>query len=207
VRTYKATSSSSPILVLGHGAGAGEDHPWMIRVGRGLARRGVTVVTFDFPYMKAGRRVPDKAGVLETAFETAYGQLVTNLRGGRRILAGGKSMGGRIASQVAAKRRFAVAPAGLVCLGYPLHPPGKADRRRDRHLPDIEVPVLFVHGTRDPFGSAAEMTSVVSAMTDARLELVDGGNHSLALPKRQDPESTSLDRAIERAAAWIADLR
>ena len=192
-------------LVLAHGAGAGQHHPWMRRIVNGFAAVGVKVVTFDFPYMAAGKRVPDRAPVLEAAFEAVWREAAAQAAG--PILAGGKSMGGRIASQVAARGGFDPPPAGLIFFGYPLHPPGKPSQRRDRHLPDITMPMLFLHGTRDPFGSADEMRALTSALPQATLHIIDGGDHSLVATKALDPRGTSVDRAVAGAAEWAADLR
>jgi len=194
-------AADAPVLVLGHGAGAGQAHPWMKRVAAGLAARGVHVVTFDFPYIEAKRRVPDPGPVLERTFVDVWRSIAANARGA--MFAGGKSMGGRIASQVAARHAFDPQPAGLVFFGYPLHPPGKPLVRRDRHLSSIDVPMLFVQGTTDGFGSPEEMRALVSGLADARLELIEGGDHSLVSAKREDPSGRSLDHALDAAAAWI----
>jgi predicted alpha/beta-hydrolase family hydrolase len=175
----------------------------MERVRAGLSTRGITVVTFDFPYRVDGRRVPDKGPVLEDAFVGAWLEARTAVSSAVRWFVGGKSMGGRIASQVLARAGFEPAPRGLVCFGYPLHPPGKPDQRRDRHLPSINAPVLFLQGTRDPFASADEMRALASDLRGASLELVDGGDHSLEVSRRQDPAGVAFDQALDRAAAWI----
>jgi predicted alpha/beta-hydrolase family hydrolase len=123
------------------------------------------------------------------------------------VFAGGKSMGGRIASMVAAHppaTGFDPAPAGLVFFGYPLHPPAKPQQRRDTHLPSIRVPMLFLHGTRDPFGSPAEMEPLVASLKGATLRLCDGGDHSLIAPKRQDPKGELFSGALDFAAEWMA---
>jgi len=203
-RHYSAPDPTAPTLVLGHGAGAGQDHPWMRRVAGALSARGVHVVTFNFPYMAGGRSVPDKGDVLEAAFQAVWAEVAQTARG--PLLAGGKSMGGRIASQAASAKVFEPAPAGLVFFGYPLHPPGKAAQRRDRHLPAITAPMLFLHGTRDPFGSPDELSDLVAALPLATLSIVDGGDHSLVAPKRQDPKGESVEGAVETAVAWIAGL-
>jgi len=200
LREYPGTAVA-PTLVLAHGAGAGHDHPWMTRVAQGLADRGVRVVTFNFPYVEEQRKVPDRGPVLEDAFAAVWRDVVSAAAG--LLFAGGKSMGGRIASQLAARGAFDPAPAGLVFFGYPLHPPGKPGQRRDRHLASIDAPLLFLHGTRDPFGSPDEMRGLVAGLPRATLELIDGGDHSLVAPKRQDPESASLERAIGLAAAFM----
>jgi hypothetical protein len=115
-------------------------------------------------------------------------------------------MGGRIASQVAAAGRFDPKPAGLVFFGYPLHPPGKPEQRRDRHLPAVGAPMLFVEGTRDPFGSKAEMEELVAELPDTTLEIIEGGDHSLVATKRADPERKSLERAMDVAANWMLSV-
>jgi predicted alpha/beta-hydrolase family hydrolase len=194
-------------MVFAHGAGAGASHPWMRAVADGFARRGVSIVTFDFPYVEAGRRRPDSGPELEAAFADVWRDAVRDLPPRTRLFAGGKSMGGRIASQLAARDGFTPAPAGLVFFGYPLHPPRQPARRRDRHLPRIGVPMLFVHGTRDPFGSPDEMHALVDHLHGADLHLVEGGNHSLEAPKRMDPGGQSLEGALDRAAAWIRGHR
>ncbi len=190
---------SGPLIVLGHGAGAGHTHPWMIRVADALADRGVRVVTFDFPYIEAHRRVPDPGPTLEKTFESVW----ASVRDSGPMFAGGKSMGGRISSQCAARGGFDPAPSGLVFFGYPLHPPGKAAQRRDKHLPSIAVPMLFLHGTRDPFGSPDEMRDPVATLPSATLEIIDGGDHSLMAPRQKPGASASLDRALDVAARWI----
>ena len=112
-------------------------------------------------------------------------------------------MGGRISSQAAARGLLDPAPAGLVFFGYPLHPPGKPAQTRDRHLPDIVAPLLFLHGSRDPFGSPDEMRALVARLAHAQLEIIEGGDHSLVRPKRADPAGPSVDQALDVAAAWM----
>jgi len=203
VRAYDAAERDAPTLVLAHGAGAGHDHPWMKKVGQGLADRGVRVVTFDFPYKAQKKSVPDKPAVLEAAFATAWREAhEAAAREGlqpRSWFAGGKSMGGRISSQVAAKSGFDPAPAGLIFFGYPLHPPGKPEQRRDAHLPAIRVPMLFLHGSKDPFGTPAEMSSLIAGLPGARLELVEGGDHSLEIRRK----GYTLDAVLDLAAAFL----
>jgi len=198
---YPAPKLEAPTLVFGHGAGAGQGHPWMKRVAAGLATRGVTVVTFDFPYREKGRGAPDPPAVLEAAFASTWKTSAADAHG--PLFAGGKSMGGRIASQVAASGGFDPPAAGLVFFGYPLHPPGKPAQRRDRHLPSVGAPMLFLSGTRDPFGSPQELEALIAHLPGSSLELVDGGDHSLVAPKRADPKGTRLENVLDVAAAWI----
>ena len=173
----------------------------MGRLGQGMADRGVTVVTFNFLYIEAKRRVPDPGPVLEDAFGAVWSDVAAG--GTPRMFAGGKSMGGRISSQATAAGTLSPAPAGLVFFGYPLHPPGKPGQRRDKHLPAVQPPMLFLHGTRDPFGSPDEMRALAGSLPRATLHLVEEGDHSLAVPKRRDPKGHSLDAAMDVAAAWI----
>jgi predicted alpha/beta-hydrolase family hydrolase len=178
----------------------------MTQVAAGLADRGIRVRTFNFPYQQAGRRLPDPGPVLEESMQSAWADFAAGTPAARVRIAGGKSMGGRIASQVAARRGFDPAPTGLVFFGYPLHPPGKPTQRRDRHVPSLTQPMLFLHGTRDPFGSPEEMRELTNRLPGATLDLVDDGDHSLVVPKRADPSGASLTHALDRAAAWIRAL-
>lgn len=205
IRRYVASDPAAPCLVFGHGAGAGHDHPWMRRVGAGLASRGVGVATFDFPYKAAGRALPDKASKLEDAFAAVWREVAATVPAGA-LFAGGKSMGGRIASQTAARGAFVPPPAGLVYFGYPLHPPGKPAQRRDGHLPAVTAPMLFVQGSRDPFGSPDEMQALVAALPQASLQLLEGGDHSIAAARRADRDGQLLERAMDLASAWMLEL-
>jgi len=187
-------------IVLAHGAGAGRNHPWMQRVVRSFDQAGIHVVTFNFPYMDAGRKVPDKAPVLEAHFAAVWKDAVATNNG--PYYAGGKSMGGRIASQVAAQQGFDPPPAGLIFFGYPLHPPNQPAKRRDAHLPQVTAPMLFLHGTRDPFGTPAEMRELVATLPLATLDIIEGGDHSLVVARKDGADS--VERAVHTAAAWTA---
>jgi predicted alpha/beta-hydrolase family hydrolase len=189
-------------IVLAHGAGAGQTHPWMQRVVRAFGAHGHETVTFNFPYMDAGRSAPDRPAVLEAHFARVWADVAS--RAAPPLIAAGKSMGGRIASQVAAAGGFHPAPAALIFFGYPLHPPNQPSKRRDAHLSAIAVPMLFLHGTRDPFGSADEMRALVDTLPRATLHLIDGGDHSLVV-KRQD-SAESVERAVEWASNWLRRL-
>jgi uncharacterized protein len=173
-RSERATAG----LILAHGAGAGQQSRFMIDAARAFADRGITTATFDFPYMVQGRSVPDKAPVLEDAWRAAIGEARTNEAfTGLPLFIGGKSMGGRIASHVAAQGVEGL--AGLIFLGYPLHPPGRPAQRRDAHLPAIQEPMLFVQGTRDLFGSAADVAALLPRLNPrTRLFEVVDGDHS-----------------------------
>ncbi len=198
---YDCTAPRAAVL-LAHGAGAGQRSPFMVALGRGLAQRGLAAATFDFPYIAARRRVPDRAPVLEAAWREAL-EAGRTAFGSLPLVAAGKSMGGRIASQVAAGGR-AGPLAGLVFFGYPLHPPGKPAQRRDAHLPQIAEPMLFVQGERDAFGSADELRALMPSLRRATLHVVAAGDHSLKAPGHALADT--LDDALDAVCAWIDDL-
>ena len=192
-------------LVLGHGAGGGQHSRFMVEVSQAVAARGITTATFDFPYMTAGRSVPDKAPVLEAAWRDAIAAARADAAfAGLPLFIGGKSMGGRIASQVAAQGVDGI--AGLVYLGYPLHPPGRPDQRRDKHLPSIREPMLFVQGTRDQFGTAGEIRDLLPQLNSrATLFEVADGDHSFKIRvkvtgRRQEAVLTDIYDAVARFA-------
>ncbi len=202
-------------LVLAHGAGAPQTHPFMTAFARGLAGRGIDVVTFNFPYMERRRRVPDPARRLEASYRAVLHATRERLeRRGRlpsRLLIGGKSMGGRIASQiVAADVRAGRDPgvAGLVFLGYPLHPPGRPDKLRAAHLPTIAAPMLFVQGSRDAFGRPDEQRRVLADCDDAELVVVEGGDHSFKVRGGEAPAIEDVYATVQDAIAnWMARTR
>ena len=183
MRTYSAAAPPlGALLVFAHGAGAGERHPFMTGHAAALAARGVDVVTFDFPYMAQHRRAPDRQPVLEQAFREALASARQD-RAASRLFVGGKSMGGRIATHLATDAALGL--AGVVSLGYPLHPPGRADQKRIAHFPDLVVPWLVVQGERDAFGTPQELRAELAAVRPpVQLHVVAGGDHSLAVKGR-----------------------
>ena len=197
--------SERATLILAHGAGAPQLSPFMRRFAEGMARRGVDTVTFNFVYMERGRRAPDPGTRLEATYRAVIE--ATRASAATRLVVGGKSMGGRIASQVAASAAATVELNGLIFLGYPLHPPGRPERRRDAHLPSIAAPMLFVQGSRDPFGTRDEIQPVVDACQAARLHVVEGGDHSLRVRgKGARPAEEIYDTVQDVMAEWIAAL-
>jgi len=200
---YAAARPARALLVLAPGAGAGQRHPFMVSVARGLADRGIDVVTFDFPYRRAGRRVPDRAPALEAAFREAV-DAARGWRAGDRLFVGGKSMGGRMATHLAAAGLDGL--CGVVALGYPLHPPGRPDRPRIAHLPSIAVPVLVVQGERDTFGTPDELAPVIESMrAPVHLHAVAGGDHSLVV--RGAPRGEVPADVLDVVRAWVEDAR
>jgi predicted alpha/beta-hydrolase family hydrolase len=162
-------------IVVAPGAGSSFDHPFLVGFTRALHDAGVSTLRFNFPYREAGRRLPDRAPTAIGAWRAAVAAAAERSPG-LPVWAAGKSFGGRMASMAVAEGMPA---AGLVFLGYPLHPPGKPEALRDAHLYGIPVPMLFVQGTRDPFGSPAEFASVVEKIgAGATLQWIDKANHS-----------------------------
>ena len=190
-------------VILGHGAGADQSSDYMTRFATGLAARGINVVTFNFLYTEQGRRVPDANKALEACFRVVIEAVRHKKIGRGTLVIGGKSMGGRIASQVAA----ASAPdvEGLVFLGYPLHPPGRADQLRAKHLPDITAPMLFVQGSRDPFGAPDELRPIIKTLeAPADLCVVEGGDHSFKVLKRGGiPQEDTYKAVLDRIELWL----
>jgi len=162
-------------VVLAHGAGAPMNTPFLNSVARGLAAAGgVRVLRFEFPYMRArrqggGRGAPDREPILRNAWK----EVVEELGGGKRVVIGGKSLGGRIASLVADE----VGARGLVCLGYPFHPPGRPEKLRTEHLEALKTPALIVQGTRDPFGSPDDVAGYRLSPA-IRVVWLEDGDHS-----------------------------
>jgi predicted alpha/beta-hydrolase family hydrolase len=192
-------------LVIAHGAGAGQRSAFMVDFATALSGIGVDVVTFNFPYTERRRKIPDRAPVLEACYREVIAAARRELESARRALfAGGKSMGGRIATQVAAADPD-LPIAGLVLLGYPLHPPGKPLQRRDKHLPAVRRPMLFLQGTRDAFGTPEELAPVLQTVQPpATLHPVPQGDHSFKLTRKDPAAQAAAYLAIQKTiAAWI----
>ncbi len=190
-------------LVLAHGAGAGQKNTWMVKAAQALSERGITVFTFDFPYMATGRKVPDRAPVLEASWREALEAARAEAQD-LPIFIGGKSMGGRIATHIAAQGIEGV--SGIVLLGYPLHPPGAPEKRRDAHLPDITQPVLFVQGANDPFGNEHEIAALLPMMQKATLRVIATGDHSLKVKGGTKAQQPAFDDAMDTVAGWMRSL-
>ena len=178
------------VFLFAHGAGGAMDSPFMTQVARGLGQRGIRVVRFEFPYMAARREgkksgAPDRQPVLLDAWR----RVIDEQGGGPRVFIGGKSLGGRMASMVADE----TAVRGLVCFGYPFHPPGKPEKTRTAHLADLRTPTLILQGTRDPFGTPDDVSAYVLSKA-VRIEWMAGGDHSL---------KSNVPQAVELAASFI----
>ena len=211
------------LFVFAHGAGAGHFHPFMTNYANGLAARGITVVTFNFPYMEQKRRTPDRAPVLEDAFRRAIAGAVAHRQvKASKLFIGGKSMGGRIATHLGATQVAAAIaprdgaqsntvpkPSGVIAFGYPLAPPrSKKTGDRVTHLKLLTVPTLIVQGTRDPFGGPDEIKEAIadaSPRPPIEIVTVESGDHSFAVLKSSGLNQNAVHTEIQdTVAAWIS---
>jgi uncharacterized protein len=198
----------TPAVLLGHGAGSDFRETLLTAVRQGLGDRGYVACTFNFPYREQRRRLPDRAPVLEGC----VGDVAAALRGLSDppiswLVAGGKSMGGRIASQAVAHGILQC--RGLLLLGYPLHPPGRVDRLRTAHLEAVAVPMLFISGTRDALARRDLLERTAAALgRRATLHLIPDGDHSLRVLKRTGrTQEDVLREVVDVAATWLGRLR
>ena len=201
----------SVTIILGHGAGADQSSGFMRLFARGLSDRGLDVMTFNFVYTEQRRGVPDQKAKLESCFRAVIEAALSQKKvKGNKLVIGGKSMGGRIASQVVAEASEQSDPlakeiAGLVFLGYPLHPPGNPAKLRTEHLPQIKIPMLFVQGTRDSLGSTDEIAPIVKELKlPAEIHVIEGGDHSFKAPKKfgltqEEVYSAAMDAIVD----WV----
>ena len=194
------------LLVLAHGAGAGMSHPFMEKLAGELAGVGVATLRYQFPYMEARRRVPDGPAVL-TATVAAAVRAAAEAAPGLPLLAGGKSMGGRMTSQAAAQRPLD-GVRGLVFFGFPLHPPNQPGTKRADHLAKVAMPMLFLQGTRDTFADLQLLRPVCTKLgSRATLHVIETADHSFHVLKksgRGDPEV--LRELAEKAASWAEGI-
>jgi hypothetical protein len=190
-------------LILGHGAGAGQTSSFMVTFATELAARGIDVVTFNFFYAEHRRGAPDKNDLLEACYRAVVETVRKHPKLRRNKLAiGGKSMGGRIASQVAASGVSDI--AGLVFLGYPLHPPGRPEQLRAKHLPNIKSPMLIVQGSRDTFGTADELRKVMKEFNaPAELFVIESGDHSFKVPKSSGTQDAVFESVQDKITDWL----
>ena len=195
----------APLVVLAHGAGSDRRHPALVRIADAIAAAGYGVCRFDFPYRRAGRRIPDRMPVLLAA----YGAVLDALRADPSlapawVALGGRSLGGRVASHLVAAGARADA---LLFLSFPLHPARRPDTARAAHLAVIRCPMLFVQGTRDALAEWPLLQATVDALPRATLHALPDGDHALAVPRRtRAPEA--VDAEVDRAVvAWLDRVR
>jgi predicted alpha/beta-hydrolase family hydrolase len=184
-------------LILGPGAGSDQASEFMAGFATALAARGIDVVTFNFSYMEHGRRMPDRNDKLEACYVGVMEAVRNHANFGRgKLVIGGKSMGGRIASHIAANR--VGDPRALVLLGYPLHPPGVPDQLRAKHLSAIKVPILVIQGSRDAFGTPDELRPMIRELkAPTKLYVVADGDHSFKVTKRSGVTQEQVYEAVQ----------
>lgn len=192
------------LLVLAHGAGNDMDNPFLSFVHEGVAASGIASLRFNFPYKEAGRRAPDSKTKLEAAWRSVLGWARSHPELSEcTLFAGGKSLGGRIASQVVAQGESV---EGLVFLGYPLHPPNRRDKLRTAHFGALRAPALFIQGTRD---SLCDLSLLRDALKGTgwptEVHVIEGGDHSFNVPKRMGvPQQSVWREIVAKVCEWIA---
>jgi predicted alpha/beta-hydrolase family hydrolase len=194
-----------PAVILAHGAGSNMANPFVSAVHAGLAREGYIAVKFNFPYTEARRRVPDPRPVLERCFRAVVDAVARDRRlAPPWIVIGGKSLGGRIASYLAAG---GTPVRGLLLLGYPLHPAGRPEQLRASHLPAVPAPMLFVQGTRDALCDLDRLRAVLAPLRHATLHTIEGGDHAFRTPRRAGlPDRVVWEEIIAVTARWLEKL-
>lgn len=197
-------SKARAVYVVAHGAGAGMAHPFLATVATGLAARGIATLRYQFPYMERGSKRPDAPRLAQATARAAVEEA------GRRLpqlplFAGGKSFGGRMSSQAQAEAPLP-GVRGLVFLGFPLHPPGKPADERGQHLSAVQVPMLFLQGTRDEFANLELLRPLVQRLGGrATLKLFAEADHSFHVPARTGRKDAEvLDELLDAVTAWIA---
>jgi predicted alpha/beta-hydrolase family hydrolase len=195
----------TPAVILAPGAGSDRRHPALRALRDGLALAGWAAVTFDFPYREAGRRVPDPAPVLERCWRAVLEAVRHEPRlAPPWLVIGGRSMGGRIASQVAAAGADV---RGLVLLAFPLHPAGRPGVERAAHLVQVDAPMLFVQGTRDALADAGLLGRVLERLPRATVHWIGGADHAFRVPRRSGREPAAVSAEVLAAVAeWLDNL-
>ncbi len=193
-----------PVVVIAHGAGAGMDHPFLLGFADALRAEGLHALRFTFPYLEAGRRLPGPAAHAILAWRAVVA--AARERGSGSVVACGKSYGGRMASMAAAEDP-GLDVAGLVYLGYPLHPPGAPDKPRIAHLPAVVQPQLFVEGTNDPFVQPlSQLEEAVASCRAARIAWIEGGGHSFEVKGRKRPAEEIGAGLAPVVAGFVRDV-
>jgi predicted alpha/beta-hydrolase family hydrolase len=191
-------------LALTHGAGTRFDHPGVVGFARAMSRLGVSTLRFNLPYAEAGRRMPGPAAHAIAGWAAAFDALDRELPG-LPCWAAGRSYGGRMASMAAADG--VIAPAGLIYLGYPLHPPGNPDRLRVEHLPRVSAPQLFLSGTKDPFVDPhSQLQDAVASCARADLRWIDGAGHSFDVAGRKRPADEIAADLAPPVVEWMRSV-
>jgi predicted alpha/beta-hydrolase family hydrolase len=204
--TWSPARGAVAACVVAHGAGNDSHTPFLDGVAEGLVAGRVSCLRFDFPYTRVGKRAPDRPPVLLSAWREALGVAAQRAKG-LPLVASGKSLGGRIASLLAAEEGEAFAARALVFFGYPLHAPGRSDAPRTEHLARVTVPMLFIEGTADPLARFDLVEETVRSLgKTARLHTVEGGDHSFRVRGRKRPDEEIGRELGATAADFIRDV-
>lgn len=190
-------------VIFAHGAGNDMNHPLIVFLAESLAHKGFPTLRFNFPYREKGGNRPDPPDVLREAWGGAHRFLAAHLKSPARLIAAGKSLGGRIASHMVAEEKLPV--DGLVFLGYPLHAPGRTDSPRDAHLYGIKTPMLFFAGTKDSLCDLGLLQTVLERLTAPwELAVIEGGDHSFNVPKSSSiPQQEIHDTILRKLLEWL----
>jgi uncharacterized protein len=200
---FDGPRNATDTFAFAHGAGVGMENDFMNHFAQGLANRGIRVARFEFPYMQKSRadgkrRPPDRAPILLETWRTIIDEL-----SGNNLYIGGKSMGGRLASMIAVELETEATPIkGVLCLGYPFHPPGKPEKLRTEHLASLKTPSLILQGTRDPFGTQEEVSGYTLSK-DIKLHWLSDGEHSF---KPRKKSGRTMDQNWDQAIKTMADF-
>ena len=201
VETLPEIQPPACLFIYAPGAGSNINDPFGEFLSNSLAAEGFATVRFQFPYMESGKRRPDPPRVLEETWREVIGSVRSSAT---KVVIGGRSMGGRIASQVVAQ---GVSADGLVLFAYPLRPPSNPAKLRVAHLPDISIPTLFCSGTRDSFGTAEELTAAASEVPNATLHFLEGADHGFSVLKSSGRSREDVWReATDSLLAWILGI-
>src|SRR5216110_4106748 len=194
------------LYVLAHGAGAGMRHPFLESISQRLAEQGIATLRYQFPYMERRAGRPDPPAVAAATVRAAVTE-AARVAPGLPLVAGGKSFGGRMTSTAQAEAPLP-GVRGLVFLGFPLHPPGRPGDSRAEHLAQVQIPMLFLQGTRDDFADLQLLRPVVNRLGErATLHLVEGGDHSFKVLKRSGrADAAIMDELLDTIVAWTGKL-
>lgn len=201
----QAPPAAHTVLVLAHGAGAGMAHAFMTALAEGLAARGVATLRYQFPYMERGSKRPDPPALAHATVRAAAAEAFKHFPK-LPLFAGGKSFGGRMTSQAQAKAPLQDV-RGLVFVGFPLHPAGKPSQERAKHLADVQIPMLFLQGTRDALAEFTLLEPVCKALKPrATLKLFADADHSFHVPAKSGRKDAEvLSELLDATAVWMKD--
>lgn len=200
----QAPANIEACYVFAHGAGAGMEHAFMASIAQGLAERGIASLRFNFPFMEQGSKRPDSPAAAHAAIRAAVAEAARHMPG-VSLFAGGKSYGGRMSTQAQAAERLPEVK-GLVLVGFPLHPAGKPSTERAAHLNDVQLPMLFLQGTRDALADLDLITQTTAKLgKKASLHIVDGADHAFHVLVRSGRTDAQVrEELLDTMAAWMA---